>query len=131
MVAKKTVASTSSDLPSYKRPASPKGSVSSRCGLLFPVSRVRRYMRNHVVSDRVAMKAGVHLAAVLEYACAEVLTLAAEKARADSRKRIKPEDVMGAFKEDEEMETLLSPETGLYHGDIYNKLERRKRQVRL
>lgn len=126
MVTKKTVASNSSSLPSYKQKAKSHEPLHVRCGLNFPVSRIRRYMRNHVTSGRVATNAGVHLTAVLEYACAEVLTAAGEKARGDSRKRIKPEDVMGAFREDGELNQLLGPETEMYQGDIYAKLDRQK-----
>jgi hypothetical protein len=75
--------------------------------------------------------AGVHMTAVLEYACAEVLAAAGEKARGESRKRIKPEDVVGAFREDGELNLLLGPETEMYHGDIYAKLERQKKQVQV
>ena len=129
MVTKKTVASSSSSIPSYKQKAKSREPLHVRCGLNFPVSRIRRYMRNHVISGRIATKAGVHLTAVLEYACAEVLAAAGEKARGEYRKRIRPEDVVGAFREDGELNQLLGPETEMYHGDIYAKLERQKKQV--
>ena len=58
-------------------------------------------------SSRVGVGAGVYLAAVLEYLCAEILELAGNAARDNKKSRIVPRHITLAVKNDEELNKLL------------------------
>ena len=80
-------------------------SRSEKAGLTMPVSKLNRHLRDAKRTKRVGAGAPVYLAAVLEYAAYEVLELAGE--RLGKRKRITPQDVMHAIRNDEELNQLL------------------------
>ena len=82
-------------------------SSSSKAGLQFPVARVGRYLKKGGYSKRVGVGAGVYLAAVLEYLCAEILELAGNAARDNKKSRIVPRHITLAVKNDEELNKLL------------------------
>lgn len=48
-------------------------SRSSRAGLLFPVGRVKRMLKENTVDMRIGVGSSIYLAAVLEYLSAEIL----------------------------------------------------------
>lgn len=60
---------------------------SSRAGLVFPVGRIHRIMRDGNFAPRIGGGASVYLAAVVEYLCAEILELAAKAADDNGRSR--------------------------------------------
>ncbi|GMI14995.1 hypothetical protein TrLO_g2600 [Triparma laevis f. longispina] len=82
-------------------------SSSSKAGLQFPVARVGRYLKKGGYTRRVGVGAGVYLAAVLEYLCAEILELAGNAARDNKKSRIVPRHITLAVKNDEELNKLL------------------------
>ena len=59
-----------------------KQTKSSRAGLVFPVSRVYKQLREGKYAERVSLGAPVYCAAVLEYLCAELLEAAGNGAHA-------------------------------------------------
>lgn len=63
----------------------PQKSRSSRANLVFPVSRVQRYLKAGRYAERIGEGAGVYLAAVIEYLVAEVLELAGNAAHDNKR----------------------------------------------
>merc|ERR1712025_958528 len=73
----------------------------------FPMGRVGRYLKKGGYSSRVGKGAGVYMAAVLEYLCAEILELAGNAARDNKRKRIIPRHLQLAVRNDEELNKLL------------------------
>lgn len=77
-------------------------SNSVRAGLVFPVGRVHRMMKEES-KMRVSQTAAVYLAAVLEYMNAEVVELAGNAARDNKRQRVTPRDISLAVKNDEEL----------------------------
>lgn len=83
----------------------PSKSRSEKAGVVMPVSKLNRHLRASGRTKRVGAGSPVYLAAVLEYAAAEILELAG--ADLGKRKRITPQDVMRAIRNDEELNQLL------------------------
>uniref|UniRef100_A0A7S0ZT65 Histone H2A n=1 Tax=Noctiluca scintillans TaxID=2966 RepID=A0A7S0ZT65_NOCSC len=83
-------------------------SRSSRAGLQFPVRRLHRCLKGHVPKDhRVGGLSGVFAASVMEYLAAEVLELAGNAAKEKGKTRIMPRHIRSAFRDDEELDSLL------------------------
>lgn len=78
-------------------------SVSKRSGVLFPVGRLRRYLRGCTHRLRIGMGAPIYQAAVLEYLSAEILELAGNAAKDNKRSRITPRHILLAIANDEEL----------------------------
>lgn len=83
----------------------PSKSRSEKAGLVMPVSKLNRHLRDCRRAKRVGAGAPVYLAAILEYAATEVLELSGSDL--GKRKRITPQDVMRAIRNDEELHQLL------------------------
>jgi len=84
-----------------------KLSKSIRAGLTFPPSRFQKKLEKGAYAPKVGFGAGLYLAAIVEYLCAEVLELAGNAARDNARTRISPRHVMLAVRNDEELNKLL------------------------
>lgn len=82
-------------------------SRSARANLLFPVSRVHRYLKGVCRGRRVGMGAPVFLSAVLEYLAAEVIELGGNAAIQNGRKIITPRHLLLAIANDTELSLLL------------------------
>eukprot|EP00761_Pharyngomonas_kirbyi_P011342 gb/GECH01011367.1/.p1 GENE.gb/GECH01011367.1/~~gb/GECH01011367.1/.p1 ORF type:complete len:141 (+),score=43.76 gb/GECH01011367.1/:1-423(+) len=81
---------------------------SERAGLVFPVGRMARYLKEGKYADRIGSGAPVYMAAVLEYLAAEILELAGNAARDNKKSRINPRHIQLAIRNDEELNKLLS-----------------------
>lgn len=93
------------------RGAGKNKSRSSKAGLTFPVGRVGRFMRKGRYAARIGAGAPVYLASILEYLTAEILELAGNAARDNSKKRIVPRHIQLAVRNDEELNRLLGDVT--------------------
>ena len=109
-------------------------SKSNRAGVLFPVARIKRYLKQTILKKRISAAAPVYQAAVLEYLTgntrreiyeklcnnvweiyiavlesfvAEVLELAGNAAKDNKRARINPRHVLLAVANDDELKTVL------------------------
>lgn len=98
----------------------PSQSRAAKAGLVMPVSKVNRHLRETRKSKRVAAGAPVYLAAVLEYAATEILMSACDEL-GKKRKRITDRDIMKAIRNDEELNRLLSGCT-VFTGDRVTKV---------
>lgn len=76
---------------------------SQKAGLIFPVSRVHRFLRKTTHHYRIASGAPVYQAAVMEYLTAEILELAGNAARDNKRSRIIPRHILLAIANDDEL----------------------------
>lgn len=85
----------------------PRISKSTRAGLVFPVGRFRRRLKTGNYSDRIAIKAVVYLAAVIEYVTADIMHLAGNAAKENKRKRINERHLQLAILTDCELSELL------------------------
>ncbi|KAJ3720960.1 histone-fold-containing protein [Lentinula raphanica] len=82
--------------------------ASVRAGLVFPVTRLRRYLKEiNGAHKRLTLTAPVYLAAVLEYLVAELLELAGNACRDHRKKTIKPRHILLAIRNDDEIDKLL------------------------
>lgn len=82
-------------------------SRSKRAGLVFPVGRVHRLMRNGRYAERIGASAPVYMASVLEYLTAEVIELAGKAAIDNKKQRITPRHITLAIRNDAELDRLL------------------------
>jgi len=85
--------------------------TNDKAGLQFPCARMARYLKKGMYGSRVGLGAGVYMAAVLEYLCAEILELAGNAARDNKKARIVPRHITLAVKNDEELNKLLGDVT--------------------
>lgn len=99
---------------------SDKVSKSTRAGVIFPVARIQRLLRNGNYAERIGTGSVVYLAAVLEYLCAEILELAGNASRDNKKLRIAPRHLLLAVKNDEELSKLLAGVTISEGGVIPN-----------
>jgi len=115
-------------------------SKSERAGIQFPVSRVKRYLRDCKNTGRIKMRitatSAVYLAAVLEYMSAEVLEISGKYAIEGSRRRITPRHILLAIRNDEELAKLLRdvviPNSGVRPNimpELYPKLTKKSSDV--
>lgn len=102
----KTDATPTDAIMAKKKSEKTSKSRSEKAGLLMPVSKVNRHLRETRLSKRVGAGAPIYLAAVLEYAATEIMELAGQQL--GKRKRITPMDIMAAIRNDEELNQLLS-----------------------
>ena len=87
---------------------------SVKAGLLFPVGRIGRYLKD---AQRVGNGAPFYLAVVLEYLAAEALELTGNTAKDSKKSRIIPRHLMIGFTSDEEFKKLLVGVT-ITHGGV-------------
>jgi histone H2A len=73
---------------------------SARAGIVFPVTRIKRHLRDASVDMRVSVGSSVFLAAVLEYLTAELVELAGNACKADKKARITPRMIKFAIDND-------------------------------
>uniref|UniRef100_UPI00358F99AB core histone macro-H2A.1-like isoform X3 n=1 Tax=Myxine glutinosa TaxID=7769 RepID=UPI00358F99AB len=81
-------------------------SRSTRAGVIFPVGRMYRYLRESLPCFRVGLGAPIYLAAVAEYLTAEILELAGNAARDNRRGRLTPRHILLAIANDQELNQL-------------------------
>ena len=81
--------------------------AATRAGTMFPPGRLARMLRRSRLAERSSVTAGVYMAAVLEYVCAEVLELAGNHVTLRGKKLIQPKDINLGIRGDDELNKLL------------------------
>ena len=82
-------------------------SQSARAQLLVPVAKVMRLMKQDRLNVRVSRKAGLMMAAVLEYLMAELFESSGNFTMQKNKKRINNRHIQLALQTDEEFQKLL------------------------
>lgn len=75
-------------------------SKSSRAGLVFPVGRIKRKIKEITTTLRIGGGSAVYMAAILEYLTAELLEIAGNEAKKDKKHRITPSMIRRCLKAD-------------------------------
>lgn len=86
----------------------PVMSKSLKSGLLLPVARVNKLLKQRSGMQRVGGSSPVYLTAVAEYLAAEILELAGNEALKSKRRTIALEDLTTAIRKDHEMNHWLA-----------------------
>jgi len=84
-----------------------KGSLSSKAGIIFPVTRIKNtWMKKSATAPRIGKTAAVYLSAVLEYITAEILELAGNITKEHHKKRITDRMILLSIRNDDELDKL-------------------------
>ncbi|KAJ7329516.1 hypothetical protein JRQ81_015690 [Phrynocephalus forsythii] len=84
-----------------------KTSRSCRAGLIFPVSRIDRFLRRGDYAERIGSGASVYMAAVLQYLTYDIVDIAGNIAAGEHKQRISPQHIQQAVSNDSELCSLL------------------------
>ena len=79
-----------------------------KAGIVFPVGRIGRFIKQGRFSERFGKSAAVFMAATLEYLTSEILELAGNAAHEAGKKTIAPRHLQLAVRNDEELAKLMS-----------------------
>ena len=107
--------------PRSDGPRAKSETKSKRCGLLWPIAKVNRHLRDIKTVKRVGGGAPVFLSAALEYVVAEILEIAGNQTLANKRKRVGPQDLSRAVRNDVELSRLLG-NAGIFAGEKLEKI---------
>jgi histone H2A len=121
-----------------RRPRQQRMSASSRAGLVFPVTRIRKFLKSMQAVGglggcRVSATSAVYLSAIMEHLTAEVLGLAQQATFHQRKKIITPRFINLAVKEDIEVNALLKNVTisgGGVVPNIHGALVKKKKEPR-
>tara|TARA_B110001450_G_scaffold248924_1_gene265666 strand:- start:2414 stop:2779 length:366 start_codon:yes stop_codon:yes gene_type:complete len=91
-------------------------SKQTKAGLIFPISRVNRMMKEVSGIKRIGGSASVYMTAVKEYVTSEILELAGKQTHVAKRKRVTDEDVILGIRSDAELAKLCN-NVAVYTGD--------------
>ncbi|CAG9312159.1 unnamed protein product [Blepharisma stoltei] len=92
-----------------------------RAGLIFPVGRILRIMKEGRLADRISDKSAVAIAAVLEYLSAEIIELAGDQAKEErsmKKHMIKPRHITLAVRADEELSEFIGEQVIIPMGGV-------------
>ena len=97
-----------------------KLSRAKRAGIVFPVSRIHRFLKEGRYAKRTSPGSSVYLAAVLEYLVAEILELSGNAAKDNKKHRIVPRHLQLAIRNDNELNKIFEHVTIAQGGVIPN-----------
>ena len=95
-------------------------SKSSKAGLLFPVGRVARYLKEGQYSKKVSDLSAIYMCAVLEYLVAEFIEMSGNVTKKKNKKRITPRHILIGIKNDSELNKFCGNVTIAFGGVLPN-----------
>jgi len=99
---------------------------SGRAGIIFPATRVGRYLRRDSKMKRMSSDASIYTAATVQYIVSELVELAGRNAFEDKKKkRITPRHLMLAVKTDAELCRLIGSRTMFSAAGVLPHIETR------
>ena len=81
---------------------------SSRAGLIFPVGRLHRLLKQGRYSQNIGKGGAVFMAGVLQYLTSEVMELAGEACHDKKKKTVAPKHVQMAIRGDPELNKMMA-----------------------
>ena len=92
-----------SSMPSDKK----SKSRSARAGVIFPVGRIHRHLKEGRYAERISSDAPVFMAAVLQQVVEEVFKEAETRKDKASTKRLVPNNILTAIRKDRELNDIF------------------------
>ena len=86
-------------------------SVSGKSGLQFPVSRVKRLIKDGRYAERISLTTPVFVAGILESIATDILVAAAHAAQDQKKTRIAPSHIQLAIQTDHDLASLFRKTT--------------------
>ncbi|PVU93580.1 hypothetical protein BB561_003155 [Smittium simulii] len=82
-------------------------SKSFRAGVIFPVARFKRYLKQSQPAFRISDSSAIYMSSVIEYLVAEIIELSGNAAKDNKKVRIIPRHIQLAVKHDHELGKLF------------------------
>ncbi|CAL6017650.1 Histone_H2A [Hexamita inflata] len=82
-------------------------SRSARAGVIFPVGRIHRHLKEGRYADRISSDAPVYMAAVLQQVVEEVFKEAETHKDNKATKRLVPNNILTAIRKDKELNDIF------------------------
>ena len=82
-------------------------SRSQRAGVIFPVGRIHRHMKEGRYAERISSDAPVYMAAVLQQVVEEVFKEANTRKEKKEQKRLVPNNILTAIRKDKELNEIF------------------------
>ncbi|CAL6017628.1 Histone_H2A [Hexamita inflata] len=82
-------------------------SRSARAGVIFPVGRIHRHLKEGRYADRISSDAPVYMAAVLQQVVEEVFKEAETRKDNKATKRLVPNNILTAIRKDKELNDIF------------------------
>ena len=83
-----------------------KANISQICGLILPVSRIKKILKENSSKNRISVDAPIFLTAVIETYIIEILHRALQRTLDENRKSMKEDDIKKVVKDDENLDKL-------------------------
>lgn len=93
--------------PHSQRSLIERQTKSFKAGVYFPVSRIKRYLKNRIDGKRISDYSAVYLAAVLDYLIAEVIEISGNVTKDMNKKLIIPRHIKCGVGQDKELDELF------------------------
>jgi histone H3/H4 len=92
-------------------------SDSELCGLIFPVSRLHKWMKRGRLADRISKKSAVGVTSALEYLVADLIESTALRVKAGHSgvKCLRTTDICRAINNDPQLSRALGPKVTIIH----------------
>ena len=83
-------------------------SGSKKAGVIFPVGRTSRLLKEGRYADRIGQSGPIFLAGVLEYLASEILEISGDICAEHNKKTIQPRHIQLAVRNDDELNKMMA-----------------------